>query len=59
VYGVCRQPFPWGLCTLEAVAHALAAVEADDAIRATLLRPLRAMADMHRASIGAGRPRAG
>jgi tRNA-uridine aminocarboxypropyltransferase len=55
-YGVCRQPFPWGLCTLEAVAQALAAVDRDDAIHDGLMRPLRAMAGMHRASIGTGAP---
>lgn len=55
-YGVCRQPFPWGLCTLEAVAHALAAVDRDDAVRDALLCPLRAMAGMHLTSIGASAP---
>jgi DTW domain-containing protein YfiP len=53
-YCVCRQPAPWGLCTLEAVAHALGALDGDEAIRDALLHPLRAMARMHLASIGAG-----
>jgi DTW domain-containing protein YfiP len=58
IYGVCRQPFPGARCTLEAVADALAAIDADDAIRDVLLRPLRAMVDMHLQSIGGvARPR--
>jgi DTW domain-containing protein len=51
VYGVCGQPGPDRLCTLEAVAHALAVVERDQEIREALVRPLRAMAKMHLSSI--------
>lgn len=58
LYGVCSQPEPGALCTLEAVAHALAIAEHDGSIRDDLLLPLRAMAKMHLSSIGAGDGRA-
>jgi len=54
VYAVRRQPYPWGLCTLEAVAEALALLDHDADAGAALLRPLRAMIGMHVACGDAG-----
>ncbi|HWH94858.1 MAG TPA: tRNA-uridine aminocarboxypropyltransferase [Baekduia sp.] len=51
VYGVCAQPGAESLCTLEAVAHALAIAEDNDAVRRVLVRPLRALAKFHLLSI--------
>lgn len=53
-YVLRRQPFPEGLCTLEAVGEALTAIVGDDSIRTQMVRPLRALVGMHLASRAVG-----
>ena len=54
LYTLREQPSPDGLCTLEAVAEAVAMLDGDAEVRDALVAPLRAMAGFQDASHAAG-----
>jgi DTW domain-containing protein YfiP len=51
LYGLREQPLPEGLCTLEAVAEAVAMLDGNTAVRDALTRPLLAMNGFQEASL--------
>jgi DTW domain-containing protein YfiP len=54
VYTLREQPSPDSLCTVEAVAEAVAILDGDGAVRDALLAPLQAMTGLQEASHAAG-----